>query len=179
MTDSVVNLTVNNYTLTMKCLPDKDSFKYRWIKKNDVFPSRAQGANTSQLTIVNLKSEDSGDYQCVMSNNTGTISSNFSTVDVKGKSDIHSYCTAQNFDGGNIDEFDEFPAICQYFHYQNFPFSYLPLMNLWQSGSTRNKIIPLRCFRGWLLIFTATAQGLLRFPISHSHCLLVHPIHQM
>ena len=24
------------------------------------------------------------------------------------------YHTVQNFDGGNIDEFDEFPAICQY-----------------------------------------------------------------
>ena len=33
------------------------------------------------------------------------------------------YCTAQNFDGGNIDKFDEFPAIRQYFPYQNFPFS--------------------------------------------------------
>ena len=34
------------------------------------------------------------------------------------------------FDGGNIDEFDEFPTICQYFPYQNFTFSHLPLMNL-------------------------------------------------
>ena len=25
--------------------------------------------------------------------------------------------------GENIDEFDEFPAICQYFPYQHFPFS--------------------------------------------------------
>ena len=30
---------------------------------------------------------------------------------------------AQNFDGGNIDEFDEFLAIRQYFPYQNFLFS--------------------------------------------------------
>ena len=35
------------------------------------------------------------------------------------------YCMAQNFDGDNIDKFDEFPAICQYFPYQNFTFSYL------------------------------------------------------
>ena len=34
-----------------------------------------------------------------------------------------SYRMAQNFDGENIDEFDEFPAIRQYFSYQNFPFS--------------------------------------------------------
>ena len=31
--------------------------------------------------------------------------------------------TAQNFDGENIDEFDEFPAIRQYFSNQNFSFS--------------------------------------------------------
>ena len=69
----------------MKCSPDKSDFNYKWIKKNDVLPLRAQGVNTSQLTIVNLTPEDSGDYQCVMSNSTGTISSNFSTVNVTGK----------------------------------------------------------------------------------------------
>ena len=84
MTDPVVNLTVNNYNLTMKCLPNKNNFTYKWIKKNEVLPSRAQGVNSSQLTIVNLKPEDSGDYQCVMSNNTGTISSNFYTVNIRG-----------------------------------------------------------------------------------------------
>ena len=85
ITDPIVNLTVNNYNLTMKCSPDKNNFKYKWIKKNDVLPSRAQGVNTSQLTIVNLTPEDSGDYQCIMSNSTGTIRSNFSTVSVIGK----------------------------------------------------------------------------------------------
>ena len=34
-----------------------------------------------------------------------------------------AYHTARNFDGENIDEFDEFPAIRQYFPYQNFLFS--------------------------------------------------------
>ena len=81
----VVNLTMNNYNLTMKCLTSMSNFNYKWIKKNDVLPSRAQGINTSQLTIVNLKPEDSGDYQCVMSNSTGTISSNFSAIKIMGK----------------------------------------------------------------------------------------------
>ena len=35
------------------------------------------------------------------------------------------YRMAQNFDGENIDEFVEFPAIRQYFPYQNFSFSQL------------------------------------------------------
>ena len=87
MTDPVVNLSVNNYNLTMKCLSNNNNFNYKWIKKNDVLPSRAQGVNSPQLTIVNLKPKDSGDYQCVMSNNTGTISSNFSTVSIRGKTD--------------------------------------------------------------------------------------------
>ena len=64
------------------------SLDYKWIKKNEALPSRAQGVNTSQLTIVDLKPEDSGDYQCIMSNNTGAIRSNFSTVKVKGKKTI-------------------------------------------------------------------------------------------
>ena len=85
MTVSVVNLTINNFNLTLKCLPDKSSLNYTWIRKNDIFPSRAQGVNSSHLTIVDLKPEDSGDYQCIVSNNTGTISSNFTTVDIRGK----------------------------------------------------------------------------------------------
>ena len=85
ISDPVVHLTVNNYNLTMKCLPNKNNFNYKWIKKNDVLPLRALGINTSQLTIVNLTPEDSGDYQCVMSNSTGTISSNFFRVNIKGK----------------------------------------------------------------------------------------------
>ena len=55
---------------------------------------------------------------------------------------ITSYRTVQNFDGENIDKFNKFPAIRQYFPYQTFHLvSYLLLMNLWQSGSTRNKIM--------------------------------------
>ena len=74
----------------MKCLPNnyttnKNDFSYKWKRKNNTLPSRAQGVNTPQLTIVNLKPEDSGDYQCAMSNSTGTISSNFSTVSITGK----------------------------------------------------------------------------------------------
>ena len=72
----------------MKCSPDKNNFNYKWIKKNDVLPLRAQGVNTPQLTIVNLTPEDSGDYQCVMSNRTGAISSNFITVIILG--DVNS-----------------------------------------------------------------------------------------
>ena len=67
--------------------------------------------------------------------------------------------------GENIDEFDKFPTIRQYIHYQNFTFSHLSLKNLWRSGQKLNYIseAPPR-----VTFFTATAQGLLWFPISCS-----------
>ena len=73
----------------MKCLPNKNNFNYEWMKKDDVLPSRAKGVKTSQMTIVNLKVKDSGDYKCVMSNSTGALSSNFTTVKVR--SETNSY----------------------------------------------------------------------------------------
>ena len=69
----------------MKCLPNKNSLNYTWLKKNDILPSRAQGVNSSQLTIVNLILKDSGDYQCIVSNSTGKISSDFATVNIIGE----------------------------------------------------------------------------------------------
>ena len=36
----------------------------------------------------------------------------------------------KNFTRENIDEFDEFPTIRQFFPYQNFTFSHLPIINL-------------------------------------------------
>ena len=83
---SVVNLTINNLNLTMECLPDKNDlhYSYTWKKKNDAIPSRTRGINSQILTIYNLIPEDSGDYQCIVSNRTGKISSEFSTVNVIG-----------------------------------------------------------------------------------------------
>ena len=92
---SVVNLD-NNFNLTMKCLPDKSHlhYRYKWIKRNDNLLSRAQGINSSHLTIYNLKPED-GEYQCTVSNRTGKISSDFTTVDIIGND--HEILYATNF----------------------------------------------------------------------------------
>ena len=101
---SVVNLNASNFILTMNCLPDKNDlqYSYTWIKKDNVIPSRAQGINSPTLTIFNLIPEDSGDYQCTVSNRTGKISSNFSTVNVIGNDILqnntlclHSYVRMQ------------------------------------------------------------------------------------
>jgi len=69
----------------MQYMADENSLHYIWKKKNDHFPSRALGVNSLQLAIVNLKLEDSGYYQYVASNSTGTISSNYSMLHIKSK----------------------------------------------------------------------------------------------
>ena len=92
---SVVNLTINDFILTMECLPDKNDlqylYSYTWVKKNDGIPLRARGINSPTLTIFNVIPKDSGDYQCTLSNSTGKISSDFSTVNVTGiETNLHS-----------------------------------------------------------------------------------------
>ena len=70
----------------MKCIPDDDHLhRYTWIKKNDVIPLRAQGINSSCLTIVNLTPKDSGEYQCELSNGTERINSKFSIVKISSE----------------------------------------------------------------------------------------------
>ena len=68
----------------MKCLSHYMNFDYKWEKKNSKLPLKAQGINSEQLTISELKPKDSGEYRCIMSNSTGQIASDYSLVTVKG-----------------------------------------------------------------------------------------------
>ena len=82
---SPIHLTVNDYRLSMKCMPHKHYLNYKWERRGGSLPSGALGAYTSNLIIVNLRPEDAGDYRCVVSNSTGTINSNFSSLLITGK----------------------------------------------------------------------------------------------
>jgi len=68
----------------MKCTPDSEDADYKWEKRYSTLPSRAQGVSTSNLIIVNIKPEDSGEYRCIIINSTGRILSNYVSVSVKG-----------------------------------------------------------------------------------------------
>ena len=90
----------------------------------------------------------------------------------------------QNFDGEKYYEFDEFPAIRQYFPYQNFHLArYVLLVNLWQSGYTQSKITISEALKSLVVLGVASsfAQGSQyssQFLIySRELCLLLHPIH--
>jgi len=79
-----IELTVNNFTMFMRCLSYNLNFNYTWEKKNEKLPLNVQGVNSQQLTITNLKPEDSGKYRCIMSNSTGKIASDYLLLTVKG-----------------------------------------------------------------------------------------------
>jgi len=84
MDSNRVNLLVRNYNLTMRCLPSDTNLKYKWIRKNASLPVSAVGENTHTLTIYKLKPEDAGDYQCIQSNASGAIASEFDTLIING-----------------------------------------------------------------------------------------------
>ena len=58
---------------------------YHWEKENDVIPINAIGMNTSILTLINLQSEDIGNYRCVATNGSGSSKSSYVAVAINGK----------------------------------------------------------------------------------------------
>ena len=96
ISNPLIHLQTSNQTLSMKCIPDTKSVNYTWEKKCSTLPSRAQRVNTSNLIIVNIKPEDSGEYRCVISNSTGRLFSKYESVAVKGKSFKVQYICINN-----------------------------------------------------------------------------------
>ena len=86
--DNTINLLVRNYNLTMRCLPSDTDLNYKWNRKNESLPASAVGVNTSTMTIYRLTPEDAGDYQCVLSNISGVIASEFDTLKINGNLNI-------------------------------------------------------------------------------------------
>ena len=85
----LIKLSVNNFTLQMRCLPNDSNFSYKWEKKNKQISSSALKINSQSLIITNLKPDDSGEYRCIVSNSTGQIASDYSLVTIKGLIHIH------------------------------------------------------------------------------------------
>ena len=85
ISNHLVQLQSSNQHLSMKCIPDGKGVSYTWEKRYSTLPSRAQRVNTSNMIIVNLTPEDSGQYRCIISNSTGRIFSDYKSVTVKGK----------------------------------------------------------------------------------------------
>ena len=80
-----IELTINDFTLLMRCLLYKMvNPNFTWEKKNSKLPSTAQGVYSDQLTITKLNPKDSGEYRCIVSISTGMIASDYSLVTIRG-----------------------------------------------------------------------------------------------
>ena len=75
----------------MHCGHYNKDFNYHWEKKNEKYQLRAQGVDFHELIVTNLKEEDSGEYRCAMSNSTGKIFSDYTSITITGV--IVIYCT--------------------------------------------------------------------------------------
>ena len=80
----LIKLTVNDFRLSMECIPHGSDFEYKWEKKNEGNIPRSQGINSS-LIITDLRPADSGEYQCIVSNSTGIIKSDYMLLTVEGE----------------------------------------------------------------------------------------------
>jgi len=92
-----VQLTINNYNYSMKCMPLSNHLDYFWEKRKDIFSLRTGGINSQTLTITNLRPEDSGEYRCTVSNSTGSITSNYIKITIEGKYiQYHQLCALKS-----------------------------------------------------------------------------------
>lgn len=92
MSQSQVYLKSITYNLSIGCVPHDEGFNYVWERKNNDLVPRAHGIYSSELTIVNLQPEDSGEYRCIISNATGTMASSYSKLIVRSKYVHSSVC---------------------------------------------------------------------------------------
>ena len=78
---SAIQLFTNFTNHTLTCEADGAS-SYNWERQSGVIPSDSTGVNTNTLTLINLQSEDAGNYRCVAS---GNIASDYATITIFSK----------------------------------------------------------------------------------------------
>ena len=71
-----------NVSLTCKA---DGALSYYWERHHGIIPYSAIGVKTSMLTLIDLQSEDIGNYRCVATNGSGSSKSNYATVTINSK----------------------------------------------------------------------------------------------
>ena len=80
-----VYLSVNSSSLSLTCQAEGAVTVYVWQKQNGTISSSAVGLNSSTLILVNLQSEDAGNYRCEVTGDCGTGYSDYGPITIVGK----------------------------------------------------------------------------------------------
>ena len=86
-TNEIIQLFVNitNHTLTCEA---NGALLYKWERQNGVIPSDSTGVYSNNLTLINLKPEDTGYYRCVATNASGSSFSRYANLTITGKHNV-------------------------------------------------------------------------------------------
>ena len=82
--NQTVMFLFGNETISLHCIADGEGLSYSWKRQNLELPHSATGSATNTLVILRVREEDSGNYQCTVSNRYGTVSSDYASLNVSG-----------------------------------------------------------------------------------------------
>jgi len=83
------NLNANNVNLTLQCEAVGYQITYKWTKNGRVIsPSNRYNIFEGNLTIVNMRPSDRGQYQCKVSNIGGSVISSYAQVIIEGTATV-------------------------------------------------------------------------------------------
>ena len=74
----------DNFTAVSFTCEADGATSYYWERQHGSIPLSAIGVNTSNLTLINLRLEDTGNYRCVGINGSGSTESEYATLTFEG-----------------------------------------------------------------------------------------------
>ena len=80
--NQTVALFTGDESVTFTCLAEGEGLLYSWQRQGSQLPL---SATTHTLVISGVREEDSGNYQCIVRNGFGQVSSDYAALNVTGK----------------------------------------------------------------------------------------------
>ena len=86
--NQTVGILTGDESVTFTCLAEGEGLLYSWQRQGSQLPL---SATTHTLVISGVREEDRGNYQCIVENRFGQVSSDYAVLNVTGKWCLH-YC---------------------------------------------------------------------------------------